>query len=1059
MSQRRICTSVSKFLRMMNRSWAFLCFALLICVSAGNLPAQTTNAAINGQITDPKGGVVPGTEVHAVNIDTNVVYPTETNGSGIYAIPALPPGRYRLVVRKDGFKEINKTDITLHVQDILEQNFSLEVGSTSESITVSGADASVINTTNGSVSTVIERQFVENMPLNGRSFQDLIAMTPGVVNQSPQYYATQIVGGGGDFSVNGQRTESNYYTVDGITANISSGNGGGVGTSATGGALAGSTALGTTQTLVPVDALQEFRIQSSTYSAEYGNAPGGQFSFVTRAGTNHVHGSLFNYLRNNYFDANNWFNDHYGTPTPALRQNDFGGTFSGPVFFPHLYDGRDRTFFFLAYEGLRITQPTAASIQYVPDTYMRQQAVAAMQPILNAFPVQNGVDYGSALSPNLAQFITAYSLPSSIDTTSMRLDHTFSPKLVLFFRAGDTPSSAASRPYFALSTAAINAQTYTIGASSQLSDRRSNEFRLGYARSNSSNNATLDSFGGATPINLSAAIGAGAYQQVEPVISIDIVGIGAPLIATGGTANLSRQWNLVDTISLLKGHHTLKFGVDFRHIKSVIAPPQLVPYGVFEEPQTILSGTPDIGLVFSYLQATPLFDQLALFAQDDWRVHARLSLSLGLRWELDPPPTEAHGNDAFTLRGNINDPSTLTLAHRGTPLWDTDWYDFAPRLGAAFIAHNHPGQETIIRAGGGAFFDSADQVAANGFSDLGFSASAIYFGSPLPFTPSQLNVPITVTAPYTSGVISAFPEHLQMPYTLEWNVSLQQALGQAQAMTISYVAAAGRRLLAEQQIDLSSLNPNFGSVQYLPNGVTSNYQALELQFQRSVSKGLQALASYTWSHAIDVGSQSTENVLERGNADFDVRNNLQAGLTWALPTLDHSRWSSPLVNDWGIDGRLFARSAYPITLGGNYITDPSTGNQYNGGLNLVPNVPIYLYGPQYPGGKAINPAAFSLPTAGINGNAPRNFVRGFGETQINLAIRRTFPIHNDLALHFRAETFNLFNHPNFGYVDALYTDATFGLATQMLSSSLGTMASQYQQGGPRSMQFALRLSF
>jgi hypothetical protein len=772
-----------------------------------------------------------------------------------------------------------------------------------------------------------------------------------------------------------------------------------------------------------------------------------------------VHGTLFDYLRNNYFDANDWFNDHYGEPTPALRQNDFGGTFSGPVWIPGIYNGKDRTFFFFAYEGLRLTQPTAASIQYVPDTYMRQQAVAAMQPILNAFPVQNGVDYGSALSPNLAQFITTYSLPSSIDTTSIRLDHTFSPKLVMFFRAGDTPSSIASRPYFALSTAAINAQTYTVGASSQLSVQWNNEFRLGYARSNSSNNATLDSFGGATPINLSAAMGAGAYQQVEPVISIDITGIGAPLIATGGTANLSRQWNLVDTISLLKGHHTLKFGVDFRHIKSVIAPPQLVPYGVFEEPQTILSGTPDISLVFPYLQATPLFDQWAFFAQDDWRVHARLSLSLGLRWELDPPPTEAHGNDAFTLRGNINDPSTLTLAPRGTPLWDTDWYDFAPRLGAAFIARNHPGQETIIRAGGGVFFDSADQVAANGFSDLGFSASAIYFGSPLPFTPSQLNVPITVTAPYTSGVIAAFPEHLQMPYTLEWNVSLQQALGQAQAITISYVAAAGRRLLAEQQIDLSSLNPNFGSVQYLPNGVTSNYQALELQFQRSVSKGLQALASYTWSHAIDVGSQSTETVLERGNADFDVRNNLQAGLTWALPTLDHSHWSSPLVNDWGIDGRIFARSAYPITLVGNYITDPSTGNQYNGGLNLVPNAPIYLYGPQYPGGKAINPAAFSLPTTGINGNAPRNFVRGFGETQLNFAVRRTFPLHDGMALDFRGETFNLLNHPNFGYVDATYTDATFGQATQMLNASLGTMASQYQQGGPRSMQFALRLSF
>jgi outer membrane receptor protein involved in Fe transport len=1036
-------------------------FCLLFCgfcFATTLIFGQSTNATISGGVTDSTGRLIPNAQVEVANDATGAVYSTKTNSAGIYLIPVLPPGHYHLQVTKPGFKTVIKPDVVLYVQSALSLNFSLPVGATSESITVN-ASSSLLNTTNPSVSTVINRKFVKNIPLNGRSFQDLISLTPGVINQSPQYYQTQIVGGGGDFSVNGQRTQSNYYTVDGVTANISSGNGGGVGNAATGGALGATTALGTTQTLVPVDALQEFRIQSSTYSAEYGRSPGGQVSLVTRSGTNRPHGTLFEYLRNNYFDANDWFNNHYGEPAPALRQNDFGGAFGGPVWLPKLYNGTDRTFFFVAYEGLRLTQPTAASIQYVPDHFMREQAVAGMRPILNAFPLPNGMDYGSASNPSLAQFIASYSLPSSIDATSVRLDHVFGPKLVTFFRASYTPSSTESRPYFAQATTAINAQTYTFGASSQLTDRWSNEFRLGYARSNSSESGSLDNFGGATPVNLASAMGAGSYQQVVPVISINIAGIGAPILVVENTKNLGRQWNLVDTVSVLKGHHNLKFGVDYRHIKSVIAPPQVEPYAVFEQSSSVLTGTPNLPLVFSFLQATPVFQQAALFAQDQWHFNPRLTLSLGLRWELGPPPTEQHGNDAFTLRGNVNEPATLTVASRGTPLWHTSWYNFAPRLGMAWIVRNRTGTETVLRAGGGVFYDSANEIASVGFSGLGFRASALRFGAQLPYTAGELNVPITVTAPYTSGIITAFPEHLQLPYTLQWNVSLQQAIGQQQAITFAYVAAADRRLMGLQQRNIASLNPNFGTIQYLASGVTSNYQSLQVQFQRSVVKGLQALASYTWSHAIDIGSQSTELVLQRGNADFDVRQNLEAGISWDIPSIRVSRWQRDLTNGWGLDARLIDHSAYPITLGGTTVTDPTTGAEYNSGLNLVPSMPVYLHGSQYPGGKALNPAAFSLPTADLAGDAPRNFARAFGATQMNLAVRRNFPLHEGLALQFRAETFNLLNHPNFGYVDPTYTDATFGQATQTLNASLGTMASQYQQGGPRSMQFALRLNF
>jgi hypothetical protein len=784
----------------MNRST--FCLLLGLMLSFVPVRAQSTNATISGGVTDASGRFIPDAQVDVANDATGVIYSVKTNSSGIYFIAVLPPGEYHVQVSKEGFKTIIKPDLTLNVQSAVALNFALPVGARSESITIDSA-TSPMNTTDASVSTVIDRKFVANIPLNGRSFQDLISMTPGVVNQSPQGSTSQLVGGGGDFSVNGQRTQSNNYSVDGVSANINSGYGSGAGQAASGGTLGGATALGTTQTLVSVDALQEFRVQSSTYSAEYGRSPGGQFSLVTRSGTNFYHGGVFDYLRNNFFDANDWFNDHFHAPTPALRQNDFGGTFGGAVRIPRLYDGRDRTFFFVSYEGLRLTQPTAAAIQYVPDLFMRQQAVAPMRPILNAFPIPNGIDYGTAASPSLAQFIEPFSLPSSIDSTSVRVDHTIGPKLSVFFRFGDTPSFTTSRPYFSRTTTSSNATTYTLGTTAQISSRITDEFRLGYARSDSSLIGVLDNFGGATPINLIAAIGGSSAQTTEPFVVLYIAGIGEALFGTPLGHNASRQWNAVDTLSLSSGHHNLKLGIDYRAIKSPLSSPDSEPYSEFFSPKTMLAGAPDLALFVRRQPSTPIFHELALFAQDEWRPYTHLSLSFGVRWEADPPPTEEHGNDAYTVLGSVDIPTTLRLAPQGTPLWKTSWYDFAPRLGVAWTAHDRPEEQTVVRAGGGVFFDTANEIAALGYSNLGFFAQQQASGVPLPYTAAELNVPISLTPPYKSAPIIAFPTHLQLPYTLEWNVSLQQALGKTQSFTLSYVGANGRRLLNLKQLILA----------------------------------------------------------------------------------------------------------------------------------------------------------------------------------------------------------------------------------------------------------------
>ena len=389
-------------------------------------------------------------------------------------------------------------------------------------------------------------------------------------------------------------------------------------------------------------------------------------------------------------------------------------------------------------------------------------------------------------------------------------------------------------------------------------------------------------------------------------------------------------------------------------------------------------------------------------------------------------------------------------------MWHTSWYNFAPRLGIAWQANNRNNWITVLRVGGGVFFDTSNQVAIPAYFGLGFRFAQTYSQVSLPLTQSQQTISTAIAAPYNN--VHVFPSHLQPPYTNEWNASLEQGLGQNNSFTISYVGSAGRRLNGEQELSLRSLNPSFETV-FTATDTTSDYDALQAKFQRSVSKGLNALASYTWSHSIDYGSNFAALPLTRGNSDFDVRNSFQGGLTWELPQVRTSKVASASINGWALDGRLLARTGFPVTLLGNYLSDPATGNEYQTNVDLVPNRPIYLYGSQYPGGRSLNSSAFAYPSGSEPGNAPRNFARGFGESQVNFAVKRDFPVFERAHLLFRAEAFNVFNHPNFGYIDPTIGDATFGQALQMLNQSLGTVASQYQQGGPRSMQFALRLAF
>src|SRR6267142_877926 len=310
-----------------------LAACLLLVFSSSSLRAQSTNGSLSGRIADPSKAVVADAKIAAISASTNLRYETTTNTSGEYYLTNLSPGLYRLEIEKSGFKKLLKPDVILHVQDALEINLEMTVGSASETVTVESG-APLVNTESATVSTVIDRTFVEDIPLNGRSFQTLIMLTPGVV------VTATALNDQGQFSVNGQRRDANYFTVDGVSANF-----GVTGffplQQSGGGALPALTAWGGTNSLVSVDALQEFRIQTSSFAPEFGRTPGGQVSIVTRSGTNAFHGMLFEYFRNNVLDANDWFNGYTNNPPlrkEEERQNDFGGVFGGPVI-------KDKTFF------------------------------------------------------------------------------------------------------------------------------------------------------------------------------------------------------------------------------------------------------------------------------------------------------------------------------------------------------------------------------------------------------------------------------------------------------------------------------------------------------------------------------------------------------------------------------------------------------------------------------------------------------------------------------------------------------------------------------------------
>lgn len=1027
---------------------------LLACAPS----ARTQTAQLSGAVKDSSQAAIPNAKITTTSEETAINEITLSNLQGYYNFAFLRPGSYAIKVEAAGFRTITRLGVNLEVGQEGRLDFVLEPATLKETITVKDSAPSVRSDSPG-VNTAIDRQFVEKLGLNGRTFQPLIALVPGVI----------MTNGDGQFSTNGQRDNANYFTVDGVSANIGLSQFRNLGQTA-GGSVPGFNVLGGTNNLVSVDALQEFAVHTSTYSAEFGRTPGGQVQVLTRSGTNQFHGTLFDYFRNDALDANDWFANLEGFQKPPLRHNNFGGVLGGPIL-------KNRTFFFLSYEGLRLRLPQFSLVN-VPSRAARAAAPPAIQQLLDAFPLPNGPEDPVNM---LGQFSASYSIPASEDATSIRLDHAVKGKLNLFGRYSYARSENDPRvenlTHVIFNN--VNTSSLTTGGTLAFSPTTSNEFRVNYSTYRSRHLNAADNFGGAVPPPNSLLFPApfASSSSSRFIFSVDT---GLRFVVGRSADHLQRQLNLVDNVSILKGSHALKFGVDFRYLSPIFGPQD---YGLqirFRTVNEAVNGSTPLVSIFTFDPLVLAFSNLSLYGQDSWKVSPSLTIHLGLRWEWNPPPRGRNGQQLYALSG-FDDPSALRLAPGGTPLYQTTYGNFAPRIGLAYQMLRRPDRETVLRGGFGIFYDLGQGVIGQATTSFPHFRSKFVSGEPFPLAPGVAAPPSlpSLDPPYSAQSFLAFgPKHV-LPRTYQWNLGFEQSLGVTRTISVFYIGAAGRELL--RRVAITGPNPNFvngSSIDLTTNSATSDYNAFQLQFRHRLSHGLQALIDYTWSHSIDIASTDVDFQLsadkadpqrDRGSSDFDVRHSLQAAFTYEIPSPRLGRVATGILRDWSLDATLLARTATPVNV---TITRPL-------GLDLVSARPdsvigeaLYIQDPAVAGGRRINPAAFTVSTEARQGLLGRNALRGFAFTQLDFGVSRKFNLTERVSILGKAEFFNVFNHPNFAnpdgflgnYSSSLVLKSLFGVSTAMSASApingvTNGLTSLYRMGGPRSIQLLVKLTF
>lgn len=1087
-------------------------YLLVILISAATTIAQSSNATLTGTVEDTQGATIPGAKVTITNPATGVERQATTNASGSFTIPLLQPGEYTVLVERDGFTRLQLTNIVLNVGDQKSIQIQLKVGDVNAQVEVS-PDSSMVRT-DGSVGTVIDRRQVERMPLNGLSFQSLLALTPGVI-LTPASASDP-----GQFSVNGQRTNSNYFTVDGVGANT------GFSPDFPGtasGQLPATTASGSTQSLVTLDALQEFRIQTSSYAPEFGRQPGGQVQLVTRSGGNGYHGTIFDYFRNEALDANNWFNNASRLKRPATRQHQFGGTFSGPLPFFNFGDrggkifhsGKNRTFFFFSYEGLRLQLPRPAQLATVPSLALRNATLPQYKTYVNAFPLPNGAE----LVNGFAEFRSSFSDRSQFNAPALRVDHNTGP-MSIFARFSHTPSFSQSRGLglSTVTTSNMNNTSFTAGTTWLVSNNLISDLRFNFTQTSGGTRRRIDDFGGATVPTLSLS-----PSGADPAFNTLTVSIiAAPNVAQVMSglllAPVVRQLNVVENVTWSFGSHQWKFGGDFRRMLIDAVNGKRLSEATLINVTNLTAGSPTSGRISNYSVTTfddqpheAISDNLSLYVQDTWQATNNFSLTYGVRWEMVPPPRASVGPERVTVSNidNIRTMGAARLAPIGTPLWETRYGNFAPRVGVSYAFSKDSKWFTIIRGGGGVFYDLGLGDVIQGYSNhYPNTGTATVSNALFPLDPQLIVPPITGVTPPSS--LQLFDRNIELPRVYQWNAAIEQSLGK-NLVTVTFVGSESKKLLNRTRYLNSQVAdfPGFTiqSITVTNNTAYADYRSLQLQFQRRVSKQFQTFVNYSLSRSRDTVSTDVATSpggdvvpvgLDFGNSSFNVRHNFTASISYEVPGWKGNKLLHAMTGGWGIDSIVRVSSGSPLNITALTFFDLDGANQ---GVrpNVIPGVPVWIDDATAPGGRRLNnraytaadnptllaagclkvvrdpdeptsvrigPAfgAFCTPQPNTQGNLPRNSIYGFSTGQIDISLRREFALFKKVKALLRLEVFNVTNTPSFSFASTRTnlsgtTTATFGISTQTLNNGLGGLSSLYQIGGSRSMQVSARISF
>ena len=995
---------------------------LVLVLASSNAFAQITSATISGTVKDQTQAVLPGVDVVVKNVDTGLTRSVVTDASGYFTIPGLSPGTYEARASLQGFGSVVER-VTLAVAQEAGLALTLKVTGTEESITVVGT-AAIVDTRSAAMSAVVTEKTISDLPLNGRNYIDLALLQPGV-NSFSEKDSTSSSNRGTKLNINGMSFRSNSYLLDG--ANMRG--------------YAGTATVSAAETTLGVDTIMEFRVVTSAYSADYGRAMGGVISLVTKSGTNHVRGSLFEFFRNSAVDARNFFDR--GADPPPLTRHQFGTSFGGPL-------QKDRLFFFGGVERLR-EDLGITTTSFVPTDAARSGALFPINPIVapyvKLFPAANAGDASAAQGVGI--FTYEKNQPTRENFYQGRVDYTVSDSDSLFARyTYDDADQTVTAGFPDYGTDSVSGnQFFTTEYKRIFSPAVLNTARFSHSRLRFEQ---LPAFPSAPDLAFIAG------QDLMGVININgFTSIGGTTV--NPSTNNSFYWTFSDDLSYVRGRHLLKVGALAEHLRTnKLTATNIRGSYTFANLRSFLAGTPTRfvgvppGAQLERVRPNTLF---GAYVQDDYRATDRLTLNLGLRYEFYTIPAEANGLDT-TLRDIVNDRSFTV----GAPFAkNPSLGNVAPRLGVAWDVTGDG--KTAIRGGAGLYHDT------DGPFNSAFGIAS--FSPPFAATATITNPTFPRPASLTAGAASArtLDYNIKQPYGVTFNANLQRELAGHITATIGYAGSRAYNLISAIeanpvvpviQADGSKFFPAgaprrniaFGPIDYRTNGGHSEYNSLQVSAQKRFSQRYQLQASYTLSKSMDnLQAQLNADVnnasvypqdpydrdIDWARSDFDVRHVFQGNFVWDLP----GREGSALLDGWQFNGIVTLRSGVPFTvaLGGtNWSRSGNTSGEDRPSLKpgVSPDA-IVLGDPDH----YFDTSAFVLPPQGTFGNAGRNTLTGPSYAMTNVSFvknTRIGALGSAGQLQLRLELFNLLNRPNFATPDRVVFAAASPTETALPTS-------------------------